>query len=653
MVNQPKQTTRSRWRRAGYRGAQIVVAAGSLAVIATCSDDRGDTSALIQALAPKTNEVLANADSPAKYATACGLGDDPDVTLPALGTADAPIRGTTDTDQEGKLTSYGWTLLKHFDASPADLAVSTDKMANLWRKTKGGRDWYYLYRYTDPDPTKAQNTLNGILGFNATSICAFDNGSAATPPVDMTALYYAGQLDNKPDQMDDCSNCHVAGYIAPRKKSYGVAKRNKWLPQWTTYSAAFGPVWELGQATSTDLWTSGAGAALVTPPKECQEECHESNWVPARNRDKNAYCDAVFAAAFDTTNGVMFKTGNTFADSTTCTKFIYDIGCGDKRTNGGADLTTLCPLPPAPPAAPAPMVNDIRMQIQRIEVVSSTAVDIVPMHNPDLLWDFAGTTSPGDPWVDTLQVWGGRYPGSTTSPMGPTVTVDPDALPPSLSVTGLTPGATYQFQLQMGDTDGAMSFEPLATVTMPGIDMEPAGDTMAGALLSGTQAVFTLGTVTLRCNASSISGTIPATGNPGDPVNVALGAPVFTSCVAQLAGISVAVTVTTNSANGSFLVEDGCANNGPAFHIPQGGATFTAHVLGATCTIAVAGAVDVPATWTNGSPSTLAISGSVPVSTSGGFPCPSATSATFSASYAVTDVTAPGANVTVTRSCGP
>ncbi len=660
MSNQPEQTTGSRWRRAGVRGALVAIAASGVALVAACSDALDEPSALTQALEPKTNEVMMNANNPLDYATACGLGGPPDIRLPELGTAAAPIRGIVDKTQVGALTSGGWTLIQHFDADVKCLATSTNLMANLWHKNSGGRDWYYLYRYQDPDPTKMQSTLNGVLGFNATSICALDAKlTAALPPGDMTNLFYAGQF-NDTTKMDDCSDCHVAGYIAPRPKTLAVAegnnKKNKfpwlkvqWLPKWTAFTTAFGPVWELGQPTTLP-WTSGAGPALVAPPNECQT-CHGASWIPARSRDPGTYCDTVFASAFDP-NGSMTLAGNAFTDSVACKTFIKGIGCGAGRPGMAADLTSLCPMPAA---APAPMVNDRRMQIQTIQVVSSTAVNIVPMHNPDVLWDLGATTALGNPWVDTLQVWGGPVPGSTTSPMGPTVTVDPDALPSSLPVTGLTPGTTYQFQLQMVDGDGATSFGPLFTVTTPGVDVEPAGHSIAGTLLSGTQAVFTIGSGTVRCTASQVSGTIPATGNPGDPIAVPLSAPTFTSCVAQFGSFSLPATLTTSSANGDFLFEEGCGTN-PTFHLPKGGERITASVLGATCTITVApaGAVDVPATWTNGSPSTLAVSGAVPVATTGGFPCPSATSVTFSAGYAVTDVTAPGSNVTVTKiGCSP
>jgi hypothetical protein len=77
-------------------------------------------------------------------------------------------------------------------------------------------------------------------------------------------------------------------------------------------------------------------------------------------------------------------------------------------------------------------------------------------------------------------------------------------------------------------------------------------------------------------------------------------------------------------------------------------------VLGITCTATSApnGAASVTGTWTNHiPPPALPIlkltSASVPVKTTGGFPCPSATSGTISATYAVSDTTDPTQFITV------
>lgn len=69
--------------------------------------------------------------------------------------------------------------------------------------------------------------------------------------------------------------------------------------------------------------------------------------------------------------------------------------------------------------------------------------------------------------------------------------------------------------------------------------------------------------------------------------------------------------------------------------IPQGGMMCTASILGQTCkvTSTPAGPVTVSGTWSNTTSSITLTSQSVPVQTSGGFPCPSATSKTITTIY--------------------
>jgi hypothetical protein len=437
-----------------------------------CRGEGDYESERVQLATPTGNEDV-KAKSAAEYATACGLGATPDLRLPDLGTKATPIRGTNDVTEVGKTTSNDWTLIQHFDKDTKCLASAANAFANLWHKNQGGRDWYYLYRYTDPDPTQKQVTLNGVLGFDDTSICAFDHvyQAAALPPGDLSNLFYAGELEADP-RMDDCSDCHVSGYNAPRPKTLGVAKGNKgnkfpwlkveWLPKWNKYAAAYGPVWKVGKAVKAGTWISGAGTALVDPPKECAT-CHKK-WIPTRNRDTGFYCDSVFATAFDG-DGSMAKAGNDFADNATCKAFIDAIGCGPGRPAAGADLTAaICP---APPAALRPMVNDTRLRIQDIQVVSATVVNIVPAHNSSVFWDLSAVFAYGDPWVETIQVWGGPYPGSTTTPMTPVIPVANSDSLPLLQIAGLVPGRTYQFQLRFTDHDTALAFSPLRIVTMP------------------------------------------------------------------------------------------------------------------------------------------------------------------------------------------
>jgi hypothetical protein len=178
-----------------------------------------------------------------------------------------------------------------------------------------------------------------------------------------------------------------------------------------------------------------------------------------------------------------------------------------------------------------------------------------------------------------------------------------------------------------------------------GVDVEPAGDTIAGDLVPGTNAAFTAGTITVNCNTSHTSGDLPTIGNPGDPVSGVLAPATFTSCTSS---IGFAATTTTNATNGNWGLGISCGGQA-TLHIPRAGAVTRV----ATCTITVApnAAIDIPATFTPGAPGTpgtLTVDTTVPISRSG-FLCPNATTAAFRATYNITDLTNPAADITVTQ----
>jgi len=175
-----------------------------------------------------------------------------------------------------------------------------------------------------------------------------------------------------------------------------------------------------------------------------------------------------------------------------------------------------------------------------------------------------------------------------------------------------------------------------------GVDVEPAGDAIAGNLASGTAAVFTAGNIAVSCAVSHTSGTIPTTDNPADPVTGVLSPPTFTSCSTN---IGFAATTTTNSTNGNWALDISCGGNA-TLHVPRAGAV--SHVATCTITVAPSAAVDVPATWTNGSPGKLTVSATLPISHSG-FLCPSVNTATFSATYNITDTTNPALDISATE----
>ncbi|GGO87667.1 hypothetical protein [Wenjunlia tyrosinilytica] len=186
----------------------------------------------------------------------------------------------------------------------------------------------------------------------------------------------------------------------------------------------------------------------------------------------------------------------------------------------------------------------------------------------------------------------------------------------------------------------------------------PAGDYFT-AKLTGT-ASFKSGSVTAKCTVSSSVPTSPpgtddqnripaAPGNHNDagPVSSPINAPTFSSCSTGIPGVSATITT---SGSWAVSMQNGSPSTG-TMTIPTGGVVVkTSGLANCTITAAPTGSAQVDGAWTNGAPSTLAFANaSVPISVTGGFGCPtSATSSTFTATYQVTDVTAPGSSVTVT-----
>ena len=175
-----------------------------------------------------------------------------------------------------------------------------------------------------------------------------------------------------------------------------------------------------------------------------------------------------------------------------------------------------------------------------------------------------------------------------------------------------------------------------AHVASAGPCINPAGTTVT---ISSTNVSFKVGAVTASCTSTVVRKTMPASPNnctppAPDPICTPLNAPpTFSGCKATIAGINVNATLT---ATGTWQI---ClAANGPTAQliIPQDGLTATASVLGATCTTKAVrgGSGTVSGPFTNGVPSTIVSTNqTVNVTTSGGFPCPSATTASFSGTF--------------------
>lgn len=163
---------------------------------------------------------------------------------------------------------------------------------------------------------------------------------------------------------------------------------------------------------------------------------------------------------------------------------------------------------------------------------------------------------------------------------------------------------------------------------------------------------FKLGTVTVSCTGSSTSGTVPSPPNnptgSGVPVCGATSAPTFTGCTV----LGVATTITSSGSWQICLANNSGSPQG-TLKPPQHGVSATATIFGQHCTAVgpnLSGE-SLTGAWTNGSGSTkskLVFSGgSLSVTTSGGAPCPSATTVQISGTYNISDTTSPSTNVIV------
>lgn len=173
----------------------------------------------------------------------------------------------------------------------------------------------------------------------------------------------------------------------------------------------------------------------------------------------------------------------------------------------------------------------------------------------------------------------------------------------------------------------------LGTYTASADTVSPTG-AFTASLCTGTKVIFKLGTATVNCTGSSTSGNATNSAS-GQPICGAIANPTLTGCTVSASGFTFSATCTTNSTNGSWSL---CASSGgtSTLTIPQGGVVCTANILGQTCraTSTTTAATTISGSWTNAPTSQAQFTNqSVPVVTSGGFPCPSATSASFTACY--------------------
>lgn len=200
-----------------------------------------------------------------------------------------------------------------------------------------------------------------------------------------------------------------------------------------------------------------------------------------------------------------------------------------------------------------------------------------------------------------------------------------------------------------------------------GTTVTPAGDSYSASLVSGTGAVFVVGSTTVTCNQSSATGSVPAAPdntNLSGPVVSALSAPTFAnnggSCPTNVL-FTTAKTV-TNSTNGAWsigLQYDPAGSTG-TMTIPQGGVVTTISGL-ASCTVTVApdAAASITGPLVPGTASSLpqldfSAGVSLPIKVTGGLACPTgATTATFKARYEIADTTDSTQQITLTEAAAP
>lgn len=209
-------------------------------------------------------------------------------------------------------------------------------------------------------------------------------------------------------------------------------------------------------------------------------------------------------------------------------------------------------------------------------------------------------------------------------------------------------------------TSAAIAAGPAAAQSSTTIT--PAGDYAKASLKSGTTASFSIaGFLTTSCNQSVSQPTsplgsnsknripaAPGNHNPSGPVTLPVNAPTFTNNGGPCPTNIGATTTTTTSGSWTLSGQNGSPITG-YLTVPQNGAVVTTS-NGCTITIAPSGPVNVNGTWSNGggkTPSRLTISNApVPVSVSGGFGC-FGSSASFTATYDVTDVSNTSSVITV------
>ena len=209
----------------------------------------------------------------------------------------------------------------------------------------------------------------------------------------------------------------------------------------------------------------------------------------------------------------------------------------------------------------------------------------------------------------------------------------------------------------------AISFATVAHAQpLPPTTVAPPGDYFQAVQVGSS--TFSAGGSSVTCNTSVSAPTAPlgtdnrnqvplANVNPSGPITGPINPPSFTSNGGSCP-TSIPLTRATVTTSGNWQLS---AQGGPSptatLVIPAGGIRIQTSGL-ASCTVTNTATTSVTGSYTNGSgggAGTLTFSGATVsnLRITGGFGCPtSATSGTFTGTYSITDVSNPGASITIT-----
>lgn len=247
---------------------------------------------------------------------------------------------------------------------------------------------------------------------------------------------------------------------------------------------------------------------------------------------------------------------------------------------------------------------------------------------------------------------GAHAAGVPTSPPA----APPNAGAPAPGVPG--PGVAPAPGTGPGVAPGTGSGTGTGTGSGSSTTVQPAGAGFSAQLTANTKSTFALGGHTVTCDTSTTGGKVlPAPNNAAASggVSAPISNPTFGNCSPGTP--METAKATTNSTNGQWSVSMHYSSSGTTakLTIPKAGMVVqTNGVANCTATVTPNGPVTLTGTWEPGSGSTapklVFKDAQVPMKVTGGGLCPgSATTATFSTSYDITNTTSPASPITVSE----